>query len=148
MSKFDREMKKAGKKIEDAIEKSIRGVALEMFSEIVIRTPVGNPSLWKSDPPKGYRGGRLRGNWQASIRSPSFTKLEIKDAAGSATIANANRKIAAYDLKDKDIWFSNNLPYADRVENGWSSQRPTGMVRTTVRMFQQLLDKMARKNKI
>lgn len=146
--KFSRDMRKAEGKIEDAIEKALRGAAIELFGEIVKRTPVGNPSLWKNPAPPGYTGGRLRGNWQAKISSPERSTTEHVDKSGTDTIAKGAQKIRRFTLKDKSIWFSNNLPYADRVEQGWSSQRPAGMVRTTIKMFKPILEKIARIKKV
>jgi len=56
--------------------------------------------------------------------------------------------VKRYNLSDDSIWFTNNLPYADRVENGWSTQRPQGMVRSTVKMFKPLIESIARIEKI
>ena len=36
---------------------------------------------------------------------------------------------------EDDIYLSNGLPYAKRLENGWSRQAPTGMVRINVARF-------------
>lgn len=148
MSKFDREMKRAIKEIEVAIEKTIRGGAIELFSEIVLRTPVGNSTLWKNDAPPGYVGGRLRGNWQASIDNQNLTELDVLDSSGTSTVSKGTTEINKYKLEDTNIWFSNNLPYAERVEHGWSKQRPNGMVRTTVKLFEPLINKAVRKHKI
>lgn len=145
MSKFKRNMDVAERKIEAAIEKAIRGASIELFSEIVRRTPVGNPTLWDSDPPPGYTGGSLRGNWQAQLKSPNYGELDAKDAAGGQTARKGAGRINKFKLKDVNIYFTNNLPYADRVEHGHSSkQRPEGMVRTTVKMFKPIMEKIAR----
>lgn len=147
MSKFKQQLDEAEKKINDAIEKTIRGATLEMFGEIVRRTPVGNTKVWKTKyPPKGYVGGRLRGNWQASINNPKLDEPDVLDSSGVGTITKAESVLKRFDVTDKSIWFSNNLPYAQKIEDGWSTQRPTGMVKTTVKMFKPLMAKMARIN--
>ena len=149
MSEFDREMKRATNEIEKALEKAIRGASIELFGEIVKRTPVGNPSLWKNPAPAGYVGGRLRGNWQTSLVSLQTKELDFVDRTGRATTARGATTINKFQLKDRTIWFSNNLPYAERVELGWShKQRPQGMVRTTVKTFEPIMDNIARKHKI
>lgn len=58
--------------------------------------------------------GRARGNWQVEFNGPQ-----------SATI-------------------SNNLPYIERLENGWSQQAPAGMVRVTLSEFERKLAKAAK----
>ena len=55
----------------DRMDKVVRGTLLDLSRRIVLRTPVGNPSLWQGPPPPGYTGGQARGNWQASISSPA-----------------------------------------------------------------------------
>ena len=141
-------MRKAEKKIGNAVEQALRGAATELFSEIVRRTPVGNPTLWKGEAPAGYVGGRLRGNWQASLRRPESSILDNTDKSGANTITKGTQKINSFKIRDQSIWFTNNLPYADRIEQGWSKQRPAGMVRTTVKMFKPILAKIARMRKV
>jgi len=148
MSKFDTDLNKAINNIEGAVEKAVRGAAIEMFSEIVRRTPVGNPTLWQGDAPAGYTGGRLRGNWQTSISRPNYAVTNNTDASGAAVTGQMISTVKRYNLSDDSIWFTNNLPYADRVENGWSTQRPQGMVRSTVKMFKPLIESIARIEKI
>lgn len=144
---FKSDMNKAKAKIQTALEKTIRGAALDLFRAIVLSTPVGQPSEWQSTPPKGYIGGRLRGNWQANLAAPKIDQLNLEDAAGGATIGAANSNMARYDLKDT-IYFTNNLPYAERVENGWSRQAPQGMMKTNVKKFKPTIENLARKFKV
>lgn len=134
MSDFKRQMKEVEKKISDAIEKTMRATALEMFSEIVLKTPVDT--------------GRLRSNWQASLNNPIGSKLDGVDYAGNNTIIRGGGKINSYTLKDSSIWFANNMPYASRIENGSSRQRPEGMVSSTISMFKTELERIAKVNKV
>jgi len=145
--KFLKEWNEAVKKIQKAGDKTVRAAALQLFSVIIKRTPVGNPGLWKGDATAGYTGGSLRGNWQTTIGSPANTRLNSKDKLGSATLGKANRAVAGYD-SGNSIFFTNNLPYAHSVEYGWSSQAPVGMVRVSVSSFTQYIDKAARENRI
>lgn len=145
---FKQQFDKSIKATNVAIEKAIRGAAIEMFSEIVKRTPVGNPSLWKDRAPAGYIGGRLRGNWQASISRPNYDELTDVDASGGSTIGKGVQQINGFRMRDNDIYFTNNLPYAERIENGWSQQRPQGMVKVTVASFKPIMEKIARKYKV
>lgn len=147
MSTFDRDFKKASKLVVKASEKAIRGTAIELFSEVIRRTPVGNPSLWKSRPPVGYVGGRLRGNWQTNIGAPIRNEIERVDPSGSAAAGEAVSKAKQMDIDDT-IYLSNNLPYSEAVEMGSSKQAPQGMVRRTVKQFNDILEKQAKRNKI
>lgn len=143
---FSDAMSKFNQKAEKAMTKTFRGTALSLFSKIVIRTPVGNPSLWKSKPPKGYVGGRLRGNWQVSLRKFPGGTIGGADEAGSKTISKGKSAVNAAKLGDI-IYISNNLPYAGVIENGSSTQAPQGMVRVTVAEFQAVVDANVRKAK-
>ena len=127
------------------IDQSRRGTALSMFGAIVTRTPVGNASQWETKyPPKGYVGGRLRANWQASIGSP-------KDGIVNSTSESKSRRSigrAVSGLRgDQAIYLSNNLPYAQAIEDGNSKQAPFGMVKVVLRAFRMIVKREARKNK-
>lgn len=95
--------------------------AQEFLKRVEKRTPIGDPSLWKYPAPAGYKPGTLRASWTMELSS----KKEIV----VATIAN-------------------NQPYAERVEFGWSTQAPNGMLRVTVKEWPRIVDEMGRKNKI
>lgn len=62
--------------------------------------------------------GRARGNWQVEF--------------------NGSQEATIY----------NNLPYIERLENGWSQQAPTGMVRITLSEFERKLNQAARDNQL
>ena len=143
--RFSLDIKKFAEKVEQNINDVRRGVALDIFSNIVMRTPVGDPKYWKSEyKPKGYIGGTLRGNWQISINVVNSTRLTAPDKSGNRTIAEGSRHINAA-TGDNTIWIFNNMPYAVRVENGWSTrQAPAGMVKVTLTEFQRAIDEQIR----
>ena len=118
----------------------IKEVSIDMFSEIIDETPVGNPSLWKNSPPADYVKGGLKGNWQATFGSPSMYKLSTKDESGAATIEKMKSVITRWDGIGS-VYLANNLPYAERIEYlGWSHmQKPEGMVRITLAKFQNMV---------
>jgi hypothetical protein len=153
---FTSEMARAEKIIIDACEKTVRGTALRLFGEIIRVTPVGNRKLWKINEkntgqlqPKGYIGGRLRNNWQATLKRPATGEVSKADKGGSDANASVQRVTKAYSIDDL-MFLTNNLPYADRVENGgWSrKQRPQGMMRSTVLKFLPYINQEARGNKV
>jgi len=143
---FSLDIKKFAEQAGQNINNVRRGVALDMFSNIVMRTPVGNPTLWESSyVPKGYIGGTLRGNWQIKLNAPTSEQLKTHDKNGSQTISRELPKINAA-TGDDTIWIFNNMPYAVRVENGWSTkQAPAGMVKVTLTEFQRSIDEQLRK---
>lgn len=75
--------------------------------------------------------------WNTAINMPD---LSIDASAGAGLIPVTSQ------LKLGDvIYFTNNQPYARRLEFGWSSQAPLGMVRLTVANFQGIVDREAKK---
>lgn len=144
MATFEVDIAKFAAKANGRVETVFRKVGLEMFSRIVKRSPVGNPSLWKHKGPKGYVGGRFRANWQVSIGRPAAGALDLKDRTGSATIIKGAEVIQNVRA-DETLWFVNSLPYARALEFGWSKQAPAGMVRVTIAEFQSIVGNAAKK---
>ena len=120
---FDKDIKDFNKKTEKAALNVFRGTALSLFGRIVKRTPVDT--------------GRLRGNWQASIN--------ISPSGNGDT--NYRTTVGGVKLGDS-IYLTNNLPYANAIENGHSKQAPVGMVRVTIVEFEHTVAMQARKNKV
>ena len=123
----------------DRMDKVVRGTLLDLSRRVVLRTPVGNPSLWQGPPPPGYTGGQARGNWQASIGSPASGTTEATDRSGTATISGI-----AGDTHQApgNVWYlTNNLPYIGKLEfDGWSTQAAEGMVRVSLRELDRSID--------
>ncbi len=127
----------------------LRAVTIALLNNIVVRTPVGNPDLWKGDkygfirPPKGYVGGRLRANWQVTVGDPATGELPDIDPTGQTTIIRAQATINGVRC-GPPIYIINNLPYAIPIEYGHSQQAPEGMVRLAAVEFQQIVDDAAK----
>jgi hypothetical protein len=114
-------------KTEDKLSVSVRKISLELFSRVILKTPVDT--------------GRARGNWQVSVGNVPNGTLEIEDKSGSATISAATA--AASGLRAGDVIFLvNNLPYILRLEDGHSGQAPAGMVALSIQEFQQIADQI------
>ena len=118
----------------------VRAITMKIDNKLVQRSPVGDAKFWKHKPPPGYTGGRFRANWQLSIGSPSAGVRDLIDKDGSATIAAHGSVISSAKAGDV-IYLVNNLPYAKRIEEGWSRQAPIGVVGLTVLEFQKIVDK-------
>lgn len=117
----------------------VRAITMKIDNKLVQRSPVGDATYWKNKPPPGYTGGRFRANWQLSIGSPTAGVLDLIDKDGSATIAAHGSVISTAKAGDV-IYLVNNLPYARRIEEGWSRQAPVGLVALTVLEFQKVVD--------
>lgn len=123
----------------------LRHALMSLDGKILLRSPVGDPSKWATpmtqsrktgkmhwNAPKGYVGGRFRSNWQLSNESPATGVLNLVDKDGSATKA-AHASFISTATAGGTIYLMNNLPYAVRLEQGWSrNQAPIGMVAVTV----------------
>ncbi|PKB90909.1 hypothetical protein A8A01_03110 [Ewingella americana] len=81
--------------------------------------------------PAGYTGGRFKGNWQVSFESPADGETGRIDKSGNPTKLAGNAVIESFKVGTKAIYFTNNVPYAYRLEFGHSKQAPNGMVRIT-----------------
>jgi hypothetical protein len=101
----------------EGIQKIHRALALEALRGVVLMSPVDT--------------GRFRGNWQQTTDEPATGTLETTDKSGGATIAKGAAQIAQIEPFSVS-WLSNNLPYAARLENGYSKQAPSGMLSVTV----------------
>lgn len=142
MGDFALNLAKFAAKAPDRAKQVVGKVAIDLLKEIVMTTPVGNPSLWKGPAPAGYVGGRLRGNWNTGVGSINTTE-RAASKAGTAPIARGVATIAARQ-PEADIYLTNSLPYAIRVENGYSTQAPAGMLRVAVIQFENFIAKASR----
>jgi len=113
-------------------ETVMRQVSIKLFSAIIKASPVDT--------------GRFRMNWMASGGTPAAGTTDATDKSGNIAIGNAT----SFVLKAAnwhEFTLANNLPYAQRLEYGWSQQAPAGVVRTNVSRFQQLINEEANKVK-
>ena len=110
------------------IDTICRKVVIDLMSSCIYRSPVGNPDLWQHPAPAGYVGGRFRGNWQLGVGSSPSGELDRIDANGAGTWADAVSNVPTTGAGGKIYYIVNNLPYAQRLDDGWSSQAPAGII--------------------
>jgi hypothetical protein len=124
-------------KVNGNVSRVVRKIVFDIGTKIVMRSPVGDGTLWQSPPPPGYVGGRFRGNWQYGYGQQPAGDLPDIDKSG----ATSTLRIAA-GLKEAPVagihYLVNNLPYARRLEDGHSTQAPAGIVGLTALEFQQI----------
>ena len=119
---------------------ALQKISMDLFKSVILMSPVGNPDLWKH-PVRGYVGGRFKGNWQAGINSAPSGVLDGEDATGKKdeggpTIGKMIGTINGKASEGDTIYLVNNLPYAQRLEGGWSHrQAPNGMVALSIQKF-------------
>src|SRR5690606_26051368 len=121
-------------KVLDAASKVVNSAVVDMFNKIVDRTPVGDPSIWKYPAPKGYNPGTLKASWKIDYN----TNGAIRDKKGrfASFMSFGGKGGVSFSLRSapvQDVIIYNQQPYAHRVEYGWSSQAPQGMVRVTIK---------------
>lgn len=127
---FSSDLNAFNKKTNNNIEKVLRGTALSLFTQVIIRSPVDT--------------GALRGNWQTNLKKPKTSTIDRLDPAGSSAI-NEAKSITDRLAVGGNVFMTNNLPYAKIIEEGSSSQAPNGMVRITVLEFRRVINKQLRK---
>jgi len=127
---FENDIRRFEQMVSGASGQTIRAAALEVFTSIIERTPVDT--------------GRARGNWQTSTNARPRGTLPIRSA--NKAVAEANLSALTYTLADT-IYFANNLPYIQRLEDGWSQQAPAGMVQVSLDGFTQAVERNARNNR-
>lgn len=118
-------------------ERVVKKIVFDIGTKIVMRSPVGDGLLWKSPPPPGYVGGRFRANWQYGYGIKPTGDLTDIDKSGNASTLRIAAGVNAAPAAGIH-YLVNNLPYAKRLEDGWSTQAPAGMVGLTVVEFQTI----------
>ena len=130
MSGFTLDVKNFVEKAKKNPETVARQVSFKLFSAVIKASPVDT--------------GRFRMNWQTAGAVAPSGVIDGVDKGGAAAIGDAASYIfAASDWNEFTL--TNNLPYADRLEYGWSNQAPQGMVRVNVARFNTLLEEEAAK---
>ena len=115
---FALDLSKAIEKAKDKAELAARKITLELFSNVILKSPVDT--------------GRFRANWNCSIGSMDKSTSAATDKEGSGAIGRVRAEVTKYTLDGRSIYLANSLPYAERLENGWSDQAPQGMVRLSI----------------
>ncbi|ELZ3649981.1 HK97 gp10 family phage protein [Salmonella enterica] len=132
MSKFTLDIQAFCEKAKKNPETVVRSVSLKLFSAIIKSSPVDI--------------GLFRGNWQTSGATPATGLVAGVDPTGDKAVTKAYTYIG-----NAPNWYeftlTNNLPYAERLEYGWSKQAPTGMLRVNIARFNTLLNEEAAKVK-
>src|ERR1051325_1072980 len=110
---FEKSIENFIKKAKKNPELVVRQVTIKLYSQIILASPVDT--------------GRFRMNWQATYGSPATGILIGDDPSGGRAIARATNFVMNSPEWD-EFRFTNNLPYAERLEYGYSRQAPQGMV--------------------
>jgi hypothetical protein len=115
-------------RVNSQIDAQIRAVTIGLFSSIIKMTPVDT--------------GRAKGNWQCTINSGATNVVTRDDNSpyGSANGETMDMLLTTIPPRaGHKVFLSNNLPYIERLEYGYSKQAPSGMVRVSVQRFSGLM---------
>lgn len=116
----------------DKAELVVRKTALELQSGMIEKTAVDT--------------GRAKGSWMVGIGAMNMSTTDRKDTSPLGRKDSAGAILAAGQVLEgwkpgQSIWLTLSLPYARRLEEGWSQQAPSGMVRLTVQAYGDALAK-------
>jgi len=117
-----------------------RKIALDVFKRVILKTPVDT--------------GCARNGWLCSISAPVVEMARGEDwfqgqsvggydKSGRAAIEAAAFEVVAWEPAKVAIYLTNNLPYIQRLEDGYSGQSPSGMVEITLAEFDGIVARIA-----
>lgn len=97
-------------------ENAIKAAIVGLCGDIISDTPVDT--------------GRLKNNWFPSV---DVASTETTEQTADTARARLETAVSQEYKLDKVFYFTNNLPYAYRIEfEGWSKKAPQGMVRRNI----------------
>ena len=102
------------------VSKEIRKLGILVDQAVVAATP--------------FDTGRAKANWLMSINSPQTGTVDSGfDASGSYSLNLAQSVLADYPANElPDLWIVNNLPYIQRLNEGWSQQAGSKYIETAI----------------
>lgn len=128
---FKVQLDSAIKDVENITLDTFRLSANEAFISAVLKTPV--------------RDGFAKNSFFCNIGNNNGGEIgrSTPDSSGGESIAAINAATSKLRLGDSVLLYSN-LPYIERLEDGYSDQAPAGMVKTTVAEWPQIVARNSR----
>lgn len=99
------------------VNKEARVVSIHILNGLTILTPVDT--------------GRARGNWFLDINRSNRT-IDGERRSTQAVAEGVSKIQSAVTFSYPEIVLSNNLPYIERLNDGWSEQTPKKFVETEI----------------
>jgi hypothetical protein len=121
-AQFSEQLRELSVVINKDISQVFRATTLRVFGNIVRRSPVLTGA---------YRGS----HGIANIEPGGSEGINVGDKKTLKSVPAATAKGWSWSVGDGDIWIYNNLPYAERLENGWSKQAPEGIYGLALQEF-------------
>lgn len=116
---FQRRLEALARNVERGGRRAVREAARAGVEALVYGTPIGGAPSSPNDPHPGL----ARSNWSAGIGGP---EPERPPEDPAETIARAEGVLAA--LTGEEVTISNPVPYVGRLNDGHSTQAPSGFV--------------------
>ena len=112
---FNRELKRwINEDVKGRTLTAYKKIVRDLGRSVVLDTPVDT--------------GQARGNWRFTTSKVSAAYDPRKlDPRGTAAIGRLEAVIARLRLSDP-VYITNNVPYIEKLETGWSQQAPAGML--------------------
>lgn len=152
---FSLDVKKFVEKANANMGQVTRKIVIDMGSRLVEKSPVGDPELWDTKFKavatslgwigKGYVGGRFRANWQyGNLAGAGIPQSDLPDIDKTGQVSKDRIQTGVANSDPATVhYIVNNLPYAQRLEDGYSSQAPAGMVGLTVVEYNSVVNAAA-----
>ena len=105
------------------LDEAARGITIKLFTRVIMDTRVDT--------------GRLRGNWQTSVKSAIISETKRKDKGGSAATSEVIRNVRSGEVN----YLTNNVPYAEY----WEQQ--DGMIAKNMARISRIVNEEVRKVK-
>ena len=132
MGAFAEQLRKFADKAQVDLETVVRKTVVQLMNAVVLRSPVDF--------------GRFRANWMVGVGYKVTTTVETTDKSGDVSRARVEPAMATWS-PGMSIFITSHLPYAKRIEFGWSKQAPSGVVRLTVQDFRDYVNKAVEETK-
>ena len=114
-----------------ALNEDFGATAFAILRNLIAGSPVGDPTTWLNPAPAGYVGGHFRRNWQIST-GQTLPELDgVDTTAGAEPMARGKVIIEAAATSGRTflrLIIQNNVPYANRLAQGWSRQAEAGWI--------------------
>lgn len=106
------------KEVAEFVGDELRILAIDIDRRLVLETP--------------FRDGGAKRNWLASVGTPNNTEIEVDESIGrgAAEQAAIDQGTAAISGANDyaTIYIQNNMPYIQRLNEGWSEQAGSGYI--------------------
>jgi hypothetical protein len=124
---FQSDLQRAVVNIKDASGKRVRRIALKAFDVINQESPV--------------KEGTFRANWNASINALNRDfDLEKKSKDVQASVTTATAVITDGAKLGNTVFICNSVPYALKLENGYSPNKPNGVVEPSLVIIKNAIE--------